>query len=318
MTNPASPVAVVLMAYGTPASFAEIPEYYTDIRRGRPPSSDQLAELERRYQAIGGLSPLRQRTEDQRSALHAALEALSPGRYSVTLGYKHVVPSIEDAARAALDGAIADDADASTAEVSPRVVGVVLAPHFSSGSVGVYLQRLDAVLPPGRGRHVTSWATLPAFVHFLAAEVRAGLAALPAGSEVAFTAHSLPQRLIDGGDPYVGEVTATATAIADLAELGPGTWQVAWQSAGRTPEAWLGPDIGAVLEDAADRGAPGVLVCACGFVADHLEVLYDLDIEARGHADRLGIAFARTANVNDDPEVLAGLAALVHQLAVGP
>jgi ferrochelatase len=161
---------------------------------------------------------------------------------------------------------------------------------------------------------VDSWATEPAFVDFLAADMRAKLASMPENTKVLFTAHSLPQRIIDGGDPYPTELRATAEAVAAKAGLTRWSqWSIAWQSAGRTPEPWIGPDILEVISSfgaqrTTDEPIDGVLVSACGFVADHLEVLYDLDIEASRHAGSLGLAFARTACVNDDAAVMAALA----------
>lgn len=299
----APPTAVLLMAYGTPRSPAEIEPYYTDIRRGRPPTPELLADLVARYEAIGGISPLAQLTEAQRDALQGALDRRAPGRYRVVLGLKHAEPKIETA--------VAELAASGTR----RIVGLVLAPHFSAYSIGQYLGRArEAAAPHGiEVVGVESWATEPAFVEFLAAEVRARLAELPANTKVLFTAHSLPRRIIDAGDPYPDEVRATATAVASAAGLADWSqWAVAWQSAGRTPEPWLGPDILQVIDDlAVGERADGVLVCACGFVADHLEVLYDLDIEARGRAQAHGLAFARTACVNADPAVIDALAAHV-------
>lgn len=296
--------AVVLMAYGTPRTKEEILPYYTDIRRGRPPTPELLEELTARYEAIGGLSPLKQLTEAQRDALQRELDALVPGRYHVTLGLKHATPFIEE----------------TVAEVAAagfrRIVGVVLAPHYSSYSIGQYIGRVrEAAAPHGiEVAGVDSWATEPAFVEFLAADMRKKLASMPANTKVLFTAHSLPQRIIDGGDPYPEELRATAEAVAASVGLTRWSqWSIAWQSAGRTPEPWIGPDILEVLDSfGAQRGTDepidGVLVSACGFVADHLEVLYDLDIEAAAHAQKLGLAFARTACVNDDASVMAALA----------
>jgi ferrochelatase len=295
--------AVLLMAYGTPRTPAEIEPYYTDIRRGRPPTPELLAELVARYAAIGGISPLAERTEAQRAGLQAALDARSPGGFEVVLGLKHAHPTIEEA--------VADLAERGVR----RAVGLVLAPHYSSFSIGQYLGRArDAAARHDiEVRGIDHWHLEPAYLDFLAAGVRDGLARLPAGTKVLFTAHSLPQRIIALGDPYPDELQATAAAVAARAGLAPwGTWAVAWQSAGRTPEPWIGPDILAVIDDLASaEHATGVLVCACGFVADHLEVLYDLDIEARAHAEALGLAFGRTPCVNDDPAVLAALADLV-------
>jgi ferrochelatase len=293
-------VAVVLMAYGTPRTPAEIEPYYTDIRRGRPPTPEQLADLVRRYDAIGGISPLAERTEAQRVALQAALDQRAPDRFEVVLGLKHAEPTIETAVHAV------------AARGLRRAVGLVLAPHYSAFSIGQYLDRARAA-----GADVgvelagiDSWHLEPAYLDFLAAGVRAGLAALPEGSKVLFTAHSLPARILASGDPYPDQLRATAAAVASRVGLAEWSgWGIAWQSAGRTPEPWLGPDVLAVITDlAAAERSTGVLVCAAGFVADHLEVLYDLDIEAAHHAERRGLAFARTPCVNDDPAVLGALA----------
>lgn len=292
--------AVLLMAYGTPRTPAEIEPYYTDIRRGRPPTPELLAELVARYDAIGGISPLAARTEAQRDALQAALDAQRPGEFFVTLGLKHADPKIEDAVEELAKGGFR------------RIVGLVLAPHYSSYSIGQYLDRTRAAADP-HGIEVIgidSWATEPAFVEFLARDISTRLSTMPATTKVLFTAHSLPQRIIDAGDPYPEELRATAEAVAAAAGLASwSSWAIAWQSAGRTPEPWIGPDILEVISDlASSESASGVLVCACGFVADHLEVLYDLDIEARAFADDRHLAFDRTACVNDDPTIMAALA----------
>ena len=300
MTEGAGKTAVLLMAYGTPRTAEEILPYYTDIRRGRPPTDQQLADLTRRYEAIGGISPLNERTEAQRQALQAALDAQAPDQYTVVLGMKHAAPTIEDAV-----------ADLASRGIS-QIVGLVLAPHFSAYSIGQYMDRAQAAAAP-LGVTVTainSWATEPALISFLAADLRRRLDGMPRNSKVFFTAHSLPQRIIDSGDPYPNELRATAEAVAHEAGLGHwSTWAIAWQSAGRTPEPWIGPDILDVLRDLdGSENADGALVCACGFVADHLEVLYDLDFEAKSLAAELGLAFDRTACVNDDPNVMAALA----------
>jgi ferrochelatase len=294
--------AVVLMAYGTPRDPAEIPAYYTDIRRGRPPTPELLAQLTARYDAIGGLSPLAARTEAQRAALAAALETRAPGTFEVVLGMKHAEPKIE----------------AAVAEVRARglrrAVGLVLAPHYSAFSVGEYLERAERA---GREAGVEvlgieAWHLLPAYLEFLARAVAEQLATLPAPACVLFTAHSLPARILETGDPYPDQLRATASAVAAGAGLTPDQWGLAWQSAGRTPEPWLGPDILAVIDElGAASAVRSVLVCACGFVSDHLEVLYDLDLEAARHAEGVGLAFARTAAVNDDPAVMGALADLV-------
>jgi ferrochelatase len=182
--------------------------------------------------------------------------------------------------------------------------------------IGEYGRRAEAGLG-GRARFelVTSWATEPAYVTLLGDGVCAGLAQLPAGSDVVFTAHSLPLRALVDGDPYLDELGATAQAVADAAGLE--RFHIAWQSAGRTDDAWLGPDVLELMGDLARGGSPGVLVCPAGFVADHLEVLYDLDVEAAGTARELGLAFARTPSPNAGPRLVAALADAVEaRLAV--
>jgi ferrochelatase len=296
-------VGVVLMAYGTPRSPDEIEAYYTDIRRGRPPSPEQLADLVRRYEAIGRTSPLAELSEAQRSGLQAQLDRLAPGGFRVELGYKHAAPAIEAAV------------EALTAAGAERIVGLTLAPHYSALSVGEYLGRARSAAGaaglPFAG--IESWATEPALVGFLADQVRRRLDSMPPNTKVVFTAHSLPRRILDAGDPYPDEVRATAAAVGGAVGLVPwAQWAVAWQSAGRTPEPWLGPDILAVVDElAVSENADGVLVCPCGFVADHLEVLYDLDVDARRRAEAQGLVFERTQSVNADPAVLDALAARV-------
>ena len=297
--------AVLLMAYGTPRSREEILPYYTDIRRGRPPTEEQLSDLTARYEAIGGLSPLAALTEAQRDALQTALNNIAPNTYHVALGLKHAAPMIEDAVQQLAQ------------EGFTKIVALVLAPHFSSFSIGQYIDRATTAAAP-HGISVvgiTSWATEEAFIEFLASDMSAKLASMPATTHVLFTAHSLPQRIIDAGDPYPAELRSTAVAVAAKVGLTENTqWSIAWQSAGRTPEPWIGPDILDVIDQLATQSHPaaGVLVSACGFVADHLEVLFDLDIEASHRAEQHGLAFARTECVNDNGAIMNALAHRVH------
>ena len=313
----ASRIGVVVMAYGTPANPDDVEAYYTHIRRGRPPTPEQLANLQMRYDALGGTSTLAARTADQVAALRNELDATHPGRFVVTLGQKHAFPFIEDGVAAL------------AAEGVSLIIGVVLAPHYSGFSVGEYQARVTEAAAaaglPATG--IERWHDLAAYRSFLAAAVVDGLAALPPRTEVVFTAHSLPERVL-ADDPYPDELRTCAEAVAATIGLRPrdlinapgsdedARWSIGWQSAGATPEPWRGPDI---LEVIRDRGATqevsGILVCPQGFVADHLEVAYDLDIEARRVADQCGIAFARTRVLNDDGTVLAALADRVASLA---
>jgi ferrochelatase len=298
-------VGLVVMAYGTPASPADIEAYYTHIRRGHAPTPEQLADLRSRYEAIGGISPLAERTEAQRVGLATALDALEPGRWTVALGQKHAAPFIEDAVAVLAGSGV------------QQIVGLVLAPHYSRSSVGQYQERLHAAstelgVPSAA---VDSWHLEPAHVAFLRDAVRDALVGLPDRTEVRFTAHSLPERaLVD--DPYPDQLHESAAAVAHAAGLGPDSWSIAYQSAGRTADPWRGPDVLDVIDDIAASGrAEGLLVCPQGFVSDHLEVVYDLDLEAARRAEQAGLAFARTRVLNDDPVVLGALAERVLAVA---
>lgn len=293
--------AVLVMAYGTPAGIDDIERYYTDIRHGRPPPADLLEELTERYRAIGGKSPLLEITQAQAQGLEERL-----GGPRVYLGQKHSPPFISDAVAAMHD-------DGAT-----EAVGLVLAPHYSSLSVGDYDRRARAAAEsvgwPGRLKMVESWHLEPGYIALLSERVRDAIASLPpdAGDPlVVFTAHSLPERILQNDDPYPQQLQATAYQVA--ARLALADWRIGWQSAGRTADPWLGPDILEIVMEEAKAGRGGIVVCPCGFVADHLEVLYDLDIEAAAAAAARGIAFTRTASPNADPDFLETLAAVVRR-----
>lgn len=294
-------VGVVVMAYGTPRRLDDIEAYYTHIRRGRPPTPELLQDLTSRYQAIGGVSPLGERTQDQARMIQRKLDERAPGRFRVEIGLKHAAPFIEMAVERLVDSKVR------------RLIGLVLTPHFSNASVGEYLRRMRTRAklcdPDITVEGIESWNVEPTYVEFLASEVATGLAAMPPRTKVVFTAHSLPLRALEGADPYADQIRATAEAVAhEVGLVSPSEWSQAWQSAGRTSEEWIGPDIAEVIRElAGDDGTEGVLVCPCGFVSDHLEVLFDLDIEAARIAEQLGLAFARTRVPNDDEAVMAAL-----------
>jgi protoporphyrin/coproporphyrin ferrochelatase len=288
------------MAHGTPASSAGIAPFYTRIRRGRPPTPEQLAELEGRYAAIGGVSPLTERTAAQVDAVRAELESRAPGRFVVSFGAKHTDPLIEEAA-----------AQLGKAGVE-RVIGLVLTPHGSSLGSQEYLDRAADALGATTTPFVVvpPWYAQPSLVTLLAARVRDALRTVTGRTKVIFTAHSLPERIREAGDTYPEQLAESARLVATAAGLD--EWLVAWQSAGRTPEPWLGPDVRDVARQlAADDLADAVVVCPIGFVADHLEVLYDLDVELADIAAASGIGFARTASLNDDPAFVSTLTDLI-------
>ncbi len=291
-------VGVLLMAHGTPASATEIESFYTRIRRGRPPTPEQLADLERRYAAIGGASPLNIRTTAQVDAVRDVLGTRAPGRYTVSFGAKHTEPLIEQSA-----------ARLTTAGLQ-RVIGLVLTPHGSSLGSQEYLDRAAAALGDLPFVPVAPWYAEPSFVALQAARVQDALGGAAGRTKVLFTAHSLPERIRDTGDTYPEQLAESARLVAAAAGLD--QWLVAWQSAGRTPEPWLGPDVRDVVRQLGNGGSVDtIVVCPIGFVADHLEVLYDLDVELAGVAAEHGLAFTRTASLNDDPAFISVLADVI-------
>jgi ferrochelatase len=304
-------IGVLMMAYGSPTGPEDLEAYYTHIRRGRLPSPEMLAELAGRYEAIGW-SPLHEITRRQADALQARLDAIAPRRNRVYVGMKHSQPFIGDTVKAMAAGGIVES------------VGIVLAPHYSRMSIGTYIEAAETArknLPtPMVMRYVERWGEDSLFLDALADRLRAALATLPeperSATPVIFTAHSLPEKILDWRDPYPDELRRTSAAVAD--RVGVGTWTFAFQSAGRTADPWLGPNVRDVIQDARDAGHRSVAVCSVGFVTDHLEVLYDLDIEARRLAEELGMRFVRAASLNDHPWMIEALAGLVQHHATDP
>ncbi len=290
---------VLVMAYGTPPTSADVEAYYTRIRHGRAPSEEQLADLVRRYDAIGGTSPLAERTAAQVAGLTEHLTRR--GDFVVRLGAKYAAPFIEDAA-------------AALASETNTVIGLVLAPHESSMSTAQYHERARAALPDAVTYHpIGAWWDNEAFLTLIADRVRDAFASVPAErhatTEVIFSAHSLPVRILQSGDTYPDQLRESARRAAALAHVA--TWDIAWQSAGRTADPWIGPDILEVLRTVRAAGITDVISCPIGFVSDHLEVLYDIDIEAQGVAHEIGLHLVRTASLNDDERFTALLADLV-------
>ena len=290
---------VLLMAYGAPERLDQVEAYYTDIRRGSPPSPQLLEELVGRYRAIGGGSPLSRIVEAQRAALQAELAARGQA-LRVYAGMRHIEPRI---------GWIVEG---MAAEGIERFVAIALAPQKSSNAAG-YRRAVDAALAGlGEGRpsvvFVDSWHDQPRFIDALAATVREALAHFPDPTRVRvmFTAHSLPARVVAEGDPYPDQLAETAALVAE--QLGLTEYAFAFQSAGRTGEAWLGPDILEEIRRLASTGVTELVVRPVGFVADHLEVLYDIDIEAQAVARDVGVRLELARSMNDDPIFIAGLA----------
>ncbi|HEY5263094.1 MAG TPA: ferrochelatase [Acidimicrobiales bacterium] len=293
---------VLVMAYGTPTTPGDVETYYTRIRHGRPPTPEQLADLQRRYNAIGGTSPLARRSADQVAGIAGALERRVPGGYDVRFGSKYEPPLLETTAESFRD----DGFDV--------VVGLVLAPHSSSMSTDQYMSRAKEALGDGVDFiEIGAWWEFPGFLEIIAARVNDALSTIPgsrlATTDVIFSAHSLPEKILATGDTYPAQLRESAERSAALA--GVERWDVAWQSAGRTPDPWIGPDILQVLRDKRAQGVTDVVSCPIGFVSDHLEVLFDIDVEAQGVAREVGLNLVRTASLNDDPAFMTLLADVV-------
>jgi ferrochelatase len=310
-----TPIGLLVMAYGTAAGPDDIERYYTDIRGGRTPSPEHLRELEERYEAIGNVFPLLATTTAQAEGVADRLSS-DGERFCAYLGMKHSPPFIPEAVeRMRKDGV-------------ERAVGLVMAPHWSGMSVETYVERVNVALEGG-GPEVTfvrSYHDHPSLIRFLAGRVAEALDRIPAAERedtlVLFTAHSLPTRVVedgslrcktcdcDGSCRYRDGLQETSELVA--AELGLAHHAIAWQSAGRTADPWWGPPVEEAILEAAAMGRPAVVVCSAGFVADHLETLYDLDVEAKDVARGAGIRFERTRMANDDPAFLDAVADVVR------
>lgn len=296
--------AVLLMAYGTPGSENDIEAYLTDIRRGRRPSPDAVESLKERYRKIGGRSPLLDITIGQASALEKTLN--SDGLETrVYLGMKHWHPYIKDVVpQIVRDG-------------FRRIIALVLAPHYSHMSIGGYQQALNEALEAShrlQADFIESWYDNPLFHHAVGEEISEALKQFPVSTEVEviFTAHSLPERILQQNDPYPKQIHSSCQAVANQLKIE--RWSFAYQSAGQGDEKWLGPDILEVLKDVSRSAkACNVLVVPIGFVADHLEILYDIDIEAQSFAKAHDLNLKRTKSLNTSPTFIAALADIVRR-----
>ncbi|GAC1461721.1 MAG: ferrochelatase [Chloroflexota bacterium] len=294
---------VLLMAYGTPTTPEEILPYYTHIRRGNPPPPELLQELQERYALIGGQTPLTEITENTRRGLEEGLNAGDSGRFRVIMGMKHWTPWIHEAIEQMADEGI------------DRAIGLVLAPHYSGYSIGQYYGYVDKAQEKlGTDIEIVridSWHLHPPYLEAVARRVRSGLEQFPPNADVTvvFTAHSLPQKIVAAGDPYPAQLTETAEAIARMLDLQ--HWTFSYQSAGRTADPWLGPDLVDTVNALAEQGVRNILVATIGFVSDHLEILYDIDYEARMAAKALDVTLKRTDSLNASPDFVHGLATLV-------
>jgi ferrochelatase len=318
-----TPTGILVMAYGTADGPDDIERYYTDIRGGRSPSPEHLEELRERYAAIGNVFPLLDTTRAQAEGLVAALNAMGDGQtFRAYLGMKHSPPFIPEGVERMREDGIG------------RAIGIVMAPHWSGMSVETYIERVEEAVADVGGpafTYVRSYHDHPAFIAFLSGRVRDALDQLTPeqreGATVVFSAHSLPVRTVGDGTlrckscdcddscRYRDGLQETADLVAE--EVGIASSTIAWQSAGRTNDPWWGPPVEDVIRDLASEGRRAVVVCSAGFVADHLEILYDLDIEAKAIAEEAGIRFVRTRMPNADPAYLDVLAQVVRDHLAG-
>ncbi len=288
-------MGLFVMAYGTPNKEEDIESYYTHIRRGRPPEPAQLEDLQNRYKAIGGISPLAKITEDQANALAARLNEVQDDiEYKVYIGLKHITPFIEDAVQHMHDDGITE------------AVSIVLAPHFSTFSVKSYNGRAkeEAAKFGITITSVESWYKQPKFISYWVDKVRATFDGMSAEERAKscyiVSAHSLPEKILANGDPYADQLKETADLIA--AGAGVTTYAVGWQSAGQTPEPWIGPDVQDLTRDLHEKhGYTSFVYTPVGFVSDHLEVLFDNDYECKVVCDDIGAAYYRPEMPNIDP-----------------
>jgi ferrochelatase len=292
------------------------------VRGGKPPTPVLLAQLQERYRVVGGRTPLLRISQAQAEGLQRRLDAETPGRYRVYLGMKHWHPFLEVPVRQMENEGVRD------------AVAIALAPHYSRMSIGGYVEKVEAAqaklaaeraaagaqatnTQPTRFTVVESWHDEPVFLDALGDSVRAALRDKFAPEErdqvfVLFTAHSLPQRIKTWDDPYERELLATSRGVAERLGLPAQRWGFAFQSAGRTPEPWLGPDILDKLRELVDSGQRSILVCPVGFISEHLEIFYDIDVEAKQLAGELGIHLERIEMLNATPPLIEALAAVVR------
>ena len=313
--------AILLMAYGSPNRLEEVEPYFTDIRGGRTPSREAVEELTSRYRRVGVPTPLLAVSTELGRELERLLNLDPPDDeiYTVHVGMKHWTPHIADA----VDEIVESGAD--------RMIAIVLAPHYSTISTEGYRRKVAAALvrAPGRATpngsaapisldFVESWYELDGYLDAVAENVRKVRAEFARPQEVVavFTAHSLPARILEEGDPYQDQLLRTSELVAERAGIE--QWRFSYQSQSQTGEPWLGPDLVDTLEELAAQGHRAILVASVGFVADHLEIYYDIDIEAKEKADALGIELRRTPMLNADPRLARALHALVAQRSPHP
>jgi ferrochelatase len=298
-------IGLLVMAYGGPESLDDVEPYLRDVRGYRDTPADLVAEVRQRYAKIGGRSPILERTTAQALALESALRDGPGVTFEPVVGMRHWHPYIGDAlARLAERGVT-------------RAVGLVMSPHYSRLSIGAYYREIEEARSGVTVQPIESWFRLPGYLDAVADRIRTALARYPEAERdevrLLFTAHSLPHRILEWNDPYPRHLEESVRGV--MARVGERPHRFAYQSAGMTREPWLGPDVESVVDELADAGARHVLVVPIGFVCEHVEVLFDVDLELREHAGRRGVRLDRIEMLNDHPAMITGLAALVRGVA---
>jgi ferrochelatase len=304
MAGTAFMIGVLIMAYGGPNNLDEVEPYLLDVRGYRPTAPAIVHEVRERYQSIGGRSPILERTQAQADALERALNT-DGQRFKTFVGMRHWHPYIKDTL------------STMQAVGLNRAIGLAMAPHYSRMSIGAYYKKIEEAQAPIEFRRIERWHLLPGYLDALAERVRSALQKFPidarAQTPIIFTAHSLPQRILEWSDPYPDELRATVDAV--MQRLGPHPHEFAFQSAAISNEPWLGPDAGTIIERLANEGHPHVLLAPIGFVVEHVEILYDIDIVYQQQARALGIHLERIEMLNAAPALMNGLAELVCDTA---
>jgi ferrochelatase len=292
------------MAYGGPNTLDEVEPYLLDVRGYRPTSPEIIHEVRERYREIGGRSPILERTKAQADALESALNT-NGNHFKAFVGMRHWHPFIKDV--------LADIQDQGI----ERAVGVVMAPHYSRMSIGAYYQKIDEVRVPVAFSRIEDWHLQPGYIQALANRVHNALKRFPeevrANVPVIFSAHSLPEKILEWNDPYPMQLRETVWAVME--QLGSQPHEFAYQSAAISSIPWLGPDAGEVMERLASEGKKHVLLCPIGFVCEHVEILYDIDIVYQNLARSLGIHLERIEMLNTAPQMIDGLAQLIREKA---
>ncbi len=297
-------IGVLVMAYGGPNNLDEVEPYLLDVRGHRPTAPEIVHEVRERYKLIGGRSPILEQTQAQTAALQAALNA-NGSEFQTFVGMRHWQPYLKDTL-----------AQMRAAGIE-RAIGLVMAPHFSRLSIGAYYKKIEEAQSPIEVARIASWHMLPGYLAALADRVQVALQKFPEDVReevpIIFSAHSLPERILDWSDPYPDELRATVEGI--MQRLGPHPHEFAFQSAAISNEPWLGPDVGAVLDRLASEGRTHVLIAPIGFVVEHVEILYDIDVVYQRQARALGLHLERIEMLNTAPLMMAGLAELVRNTA---